>query len=682
MARLEVVEQVAAEHPEQPIYAFDVIQRLTIEPTSGYPGMYSGPIRQWAILMDQVENLGMEERRAEYEAVMASIPQEIRDDYLCARERNHAVNRAMIQLAADGVIDFLVLGQDDASEFGPHRSEKIALQQLIDQLGVGDRVEIYPGADVLGALLVGKVIVERLGAAPTVAVEWSRTPGDEWVAHYQDIPYGTLVREYIETLGATQTDDSGASDVLLMANTAGAGSLESFADRIQEEVARGRNVAIGDDAVAGIVDGELRDLLAPRIRYGELGGWSGWNVGIGLTQAVVRSALLQASREPDFHLGKAMAGPALEARQALLLDATAGHTRLLFAELTHTDQFRNFVRNDVRDFALAQGDDPMNMTFVREAANQMAVDRTTPLAETLFAEEFQGTPLQLGSDGSRELTATVASLDALEMGLGWPRYQELDVFSQIGIEAGQPSPAVTAALLPGAVEILPEHATTLELTAVVRNVTATAQQAELSVQVPQGWDAVPSQTVTVDPFGVVDAAVPVSVPPMPVGESAEVTIDVTAGGATVSATTVLTPVWRNIASASEGASATASSWSGTYSPDRAIDGNTMSNGSRWLTAAGASHWLEVRFAEPSAVDTLTLYQYAGYLLNDYTVSVLVDGAWRRVHATVGNTETAPTISFDGVVADGVRLDITATRDGRVRLYELEATCRSWEGCTQ
>ncbi|HEY0697762.1 MAG TPA: DUF4127 family protein, partial [Micromonospora sp.] len=212
--RLTVLDEVKRENPNKPVYAFDVIMRLTIEPTSGYPGIYSGPIRTWAILADQVENLGREDLRAEYEQVAAGIPEEIKADYRCARARNNQVNREMVHRVANGTLDYLILGQDDATEYGPHRLEKEGLAALVRDLGVQDRVKIYPGADILGALLVAKHVTERLDAAPTVEIRWSRTPGDEWIAPYQDIPYATLVDEYLRTLGARTVDSSqpGGSD--------------------------------------------------------------------------------------------------------------------------------------------------------------------------------------------------------------------------------------------------------------------------------------------------------------------------------------------------------------------------------------------------------------------------------------------------------------------------------------
>ncbi|MBZ2195014.1 DUF4127 family protein [Occultella gossypii] len=677
--RLGVLEEVKDEDPDQPIYAFDVIQRLTIEPTSGYPGRYSGPVRRWAELMDQVENLGMEDLRAEYEEVAASIPEDIRADYLCARARNHEINREMIQAAAAGTIDFLVLGQDDASEFGPHRAEKEQLAALIAELGVGDRVKIYPGADVLGALLTAKLVVERLGVDPSVAVEWSRTPGTEWTAPYQDIPYNDLVDEYITTLGAHRSAAPDA-DVLLMANTSGAGSLDPFVDRIAAEVARGRLVAVGDDAVAGVVDPELYSLLTPRIDVAELGGWSGWNVGIALSQSVVRAALLQAG-------GTLAAGDGPRdalvprQRQQVLTDAANAHLRLLLEEQIHTGLYRNNVRDSVRQYAVSNGDDPQHMTLVFDEANALAVERTDPLARAFFAEEFAGVPVRIGSDGRREHTVTVSELTSLELRLGWPRYQELDVLPEVALTDAQPAEPVNLALLPAHVSVLPGAGVPLDLTAVLRNDTARPVNATVTVTAPDGWTVPGPSQVVLQPFQVLDVPVPVTTAELAPDSSAAVEVVLTPRvGSAASAASTVGAAWRNVALASSGASAQASGQWNQYAADRAIDGNTASTASRWISPAGLPQWLEVTFAGPEPVDTVGLHQYNGYLLSDYTISALVDGAWVEVASATGNTEVTPVHDFGTVVAMAVRLEVTGTRDGQVRLYELEATCRTVGAC--
>ncbi|WP_197517396.1 DUF4127 family protein [Microbacterium karelineae] len=677
--RLSVIDDVAAAQPDQPIYAFDVIQRLATTPTGTYPGTYAGAVRTWAVLEDRVVNLGHEELRDEYEEAAAAIPQEIKDDYRCSRARNHEINRDSIRAVAEGVIDFLILGQDDASEYGPHRAEKEELVRLVDELGVADRVKIYPGADVLGALLTGKLVLERLDRSPTVSVEWSRTHGDDWIAHYQDIPYGTLVDEYVTTLGA-QRDDAGGADVALMANTGGAGSLVPFADRIHEQVARGALVAIGDEARAGVVDGELRDLVASRIDLGRLGGWSGWNVGVSLTQAVVRAALLDASRDGLMGVDAGSVNDAASERW-LLTHAAEAHQRLTFMELVHTDRYRNEVRADVKAFAEDAGDDPQHMTQVWEDANRLAVDRTIPLARDLFDDEFVGVPMDLGEVGGRTIVGEIGDLGDLGVQLAWPRYQEIDVHADVDVVMGEPASPASVDLVPSERSVIPETEQTFTWTAIARNDTAHDLVIDVEVRVPEGWSVSAPSSVALAPLTAQDVEIAVTTPAVAAGaEEVVEAVAVVDGDEVASSSGTVTARLRNVAAASEGAVATASGWWGSYEPGRAIDGNSASIGSRWITDVGDPHWLQVDFAKTERIDSVALHQYGGFPLRDYTVSASTADGWVEVAGVLGNDEEASLLTFDAVEADAIRLDIDATSDGRARLYEIEATCRDAEVC--
>jgi hypothetical protein len=502
------------------------------------------------------------------------------------------------------------------------------------------------------------------------------------VAPYQDVPYGALVDEYVATLGAQRTDADDA-DVLLAANTSGGGSLEPFVDRIHDAVAHGRLVAIGDDAVAGVVDTELRTKLAPRIDLAELGGWSGWNVGVSLSQSVVRAALLEASRQAPLLAGDpgTNGAPVLEARRAVLARAAVAHQRLLLQELVHTDLYRNQVRSDVRAHAVAAGDDPQHMTTAFDGANALAVERTRPLAEDLFAEEFAGDPMRLGSDGRTERTAVVSTLDALELGLGWPRYQELDVFPKITLDDGATAAPVSLNLLPYAAETRPEAEVTTDLEAVLRNDTAFPVDVDVRVDAPAGWATPEPVTVPLAAFEVREVPLAVTSAPLAPQEPATVEVHASAGGDDITAASTITAVWRNVALASSGAGVLASGSWNQYVPERVIDGNTSGVASRWITETAPAHWLELTLGATEPVDTVQLFQYDGYLLEDYTVSALVDGRWEPLVSVTGNTEASPVHRFDAVETTALRLDVTGSRDGRVRLYEIEVTCRSGTLCS-
>lgn len=673
--RLDSLADVKAAHPEHEIYAFDVIQRLTIEPTSGYPGMYSGDLRRWAELYDKVENLGMEELRADYEALTAAIPEEILDDYLCARQRNHEVNKAMIRAADAGTIDFLVLGQDDASEFGPHRAEKLELQQLVADLDAADVVKIYPGADILGAMLVAKYAVKELRVSPTVQVQWSRANGDDWVAPYPDIPYGRLVDEYIATLGAQRLDDADA-DILLAANTAGAGSLAPFVADIERAVAAGRTVAIGDDAVAGVMDRELVNLVEPTLDHAELGGWSGWNVGLSLTQAVVRTAFLEASRTGGL---EAVAVEPLNPpkQRTLLEDSAHAHLTLLAQEAIHTDLYRNDVRDTIRRFAVDAGDDPQHMTQVLDEARQLAIDLTAPLAEAFFAREFEGVTIPLGSDGAAERVATISPLHDLALGLAWPRYQELHVDPTFTLETEASLKDVVLTATPSTLAALPDRAGEQTVELVVRNRGHATTLVKLGAQLPEGWAADVPASVTLAPGASRTVPVVLSWAPVAADSSATATFTAQApGSAPVETTVTVAAEWHNFALAANGATATASSEWRQYTVDRVIDGNVSSVASRWISEQEAEPWLTVDFGRSAVVDRVTAYHYGGYVVTDFVVEARVGGEWRPVATVAGNSATVTETVFAPVEADAIRLSSMRTRDQTVRLYEVEVTCEA------
>ncbi|MDQ0614481.1 streptogramin lyase [Microbacterium sp. W4I4] len=137
----------------------------------------------------------------------------------------------------------------------------------------------------------------------------------------------------------------------------------------------------------------------------------------------------------------------------------------------------------------------------------------------------------------------------------------------------------------------------------------------------------------------------------------------------------------NHALAANGGSAVASSAATGYDAGKVIDGDVSDAGSRWITASGdASPWLEISFAEEVVVDTVTLQQYTGYELGDYDISARIDGEWMRVAEVHGNTEIRPVHRFEPVAATGVRIDGFTSRDGRVRLFEVEVTCEAEAGC--
>lgn len=382
--RLRAVRDARRVDHSRRLFAFDTIMRLTPE------GPWRNQLRDWATLVDEVINLGMQDKRPALEAIEKLIPQSVRDDYLATRERNHQVNLEMIGWAAEGIFDYLIIGQDDASGTGLHRPEALALAARIAELGVGDTVVLYPGADVNADLLISRLAIADAGIRPTVAVDYSRLSGEEWTAPFQNIRYAEVIRRYVTTIGGRIVEDPRRADIVLMANTGGnTASVQPFADRLVAHLAAGRTVALGDDAIAGRADYRLLPLLAGRMRYADLAGYSGWNIGLTLAQSFARLAVAQRCD----HAGRQLR-PA--DRDRILLAAGLASVQLSVSEWVQTDSYRNHVRDDTTAYATALGEpDPQNIASRYREINQYAVQHTIPFAQQMFDENFAGARIRL-----------------------------------------------------------------------------------------------------------------------------------------------------------------------------------------------------------------------------------------------------------------------------------------------
>lgn len=419
--QLEAVRTVKRANRHKRLYAFDTIMRLTPE------GPWRTQLRIWATLVDEVENLGMEDKRAELEAMEAEIPLDVREDYLATRARNHEINLRMISWAAEGVIDFLVMGQDDASGTGLHRPEAEALRAHIDALGVHDRVKLYPGADVVASVLLAKIAVEDASVQPRVYVEYSRVHGDDWTAPYQNIPYAELVKGYVEIIGGRIVDHLDYADIVLMANTGGSSaSVVPFADRLVQYISDGRTVALGDDAIAGRSDPRLLPLLDAQIQRGQLDSYSGWNIGIPISQSLSRHALLARARSGHLPPGRGQGKELERFRRALLRRAARDSVEVTVSEWVQTDSYRNFERTATTQYASSLGEpNPQDLRTYYDEVDEFARTRTRPHAQELFDEHFAGVHRPIGDPGGGPEEIAAQAVSEWNIYLPWLRTGEI-----------------------------------------------------------------------------------------------------------------------------------------------------------------------------------------------------------------------------------------------------------------
>jgi len=354
MARLEVLRRLKEAHPGLPILASSVVMRICRANSSEEEKPY------WATYGSRMFRLSSLEHKAdlgeaapaevaERDRLRAEIPEAVYADYRRGRARNHAVNRAMLDWTADGVLDYLILPQDDTADHGWNVAEARALQARIRARGLGDRAITYPGADEIGCLLLARVACRQAGFSPRVWPRYSGVGGASVVTAYEDRPIHELLKAHLGPLGGAVADSPQEADLVLFVNAPverqgngdsqwmirrGADAVragmprefhpwleeftgtegyratrremespgrnpEEFVRALLGALAGDRPVALADVAYVNAADLALGELLRRQPRVAALAAYGGWNtagntLGTVLAQAVIRVLALRA----------------------------------------------------------------------------------------------------------------------------------------------------------------------------------------------------------------------------------------------------------------------------------------------------------------------------------------------------------------------------------------------------
>lgn len=226
-ARLALLQRLKQRFPDKPLYGFCATMRMSNnnenEEEKLYWSEHGTDIWAWSFYADRCECLGDGQDNLRAEKARANIPVAIQRDYLDTRARNFAVTEQILSLVQQGVIDRLILPQDDTAEFGFNIAERRRLQQWVLQNRMQDRVLVYPGADeVIYTLLVhqlqclGQLKPVRLALVP-------HHPGAlaKMVARYEDRPVLESIRCQVQAAGAELVLSTADADAVIAVHCRG-----------------------------------------------------------------------------------------------------------------------------------------------------------------------------------------------------------------------------------------------------------------------------------------------------------------------------------------------------------------------------------------------------------------------------------------------------------------------------
>jgi hypothetical protein len=201
------------------------------------------------------------------------------------RERNLAVNFALMALAREKVIDFLSVSSDDATDISSQVQEISLMREYVEEEELEERV-ILPGEDRMrlgidesAMALFMRWLNGRRPRQFTVYPEFRDMAAARMtIDHYSATPVMSVVLDMVEVLGARVVYEPGAADLVVAVNhPVRESNMADFVDRINR-LLNSKPVALAEFSPRREAADFFEEIFRKGI-YARLAGYAAWGMG-------------------------------------------------------------------------------------------------------------------------------------------------------------------------------------------------------------------------------------------------------------------------------------------------------------------------------------------------------------------------------------------------------------------
>ncbi len=420
-ARLARLRSLAERGVELQVLA--TVPRLYLR-TSDEQAPYERALAEWAAkadlpaaweLLEAIE----EDRLGEW--TPSGVPQEALVEYLQVRIRNGRTLLALIEMAGEGTIEKLVLGQDDANRTGIHKPEHERFSSAIAEQPRGHAITLLSGIDELTMNMVAGELARRAGKAPTVRVIYSDPEAADRIPPLEAIPLDVMIDQHLTLSGARRHRGTDA-DVDLFVYTPSdkpwglpgeerRPQSEAFMEQVVRAVELGRRVAVADLSLVNRMDPFLAQSVMDRLELYRLQGFASWNTPANAVGTVIAQLVLHRVAETS---------PQWSFQERLESEKT--HQAFLIARMIDDYGYQTLVRDEVRPMVaeLPAVSDPL-LNLFGPVGTTIRI-RLVTWANKTFDEQFLGRSFCLLPHG-REVRFRRSRLEIV---LPWKRLFEVE----------------------------------------------------------------------------------------------------------------------------------------------------------------------------------------------------------------------------------------------------------------
>ena len=322
--RVENFRTLRKNNPNLKLYLFGSLMRTPIIGTPGdieepaYYGQYGAQIFQYTKLLDKQEISRLNSTEKSYlEELQNDIPAEILHDYFDRRAKNLNTTLKLVDLTAENVIDYFIIGRDDNAPLSQtHRENRRLLDYLQDLNLPKTKAQSHAGIDEYAMLLLTRAVNDLRGEIPFVNVRFNRGKGAKTVPKYSDERIGDSIRDEIIIAGALYVPKPERADFVLFVNTDPNGdtyelynsippeilpesaknyfsrNAKHFAAQVENAVKKKLPVGIADIITANGSDNFLMEQLRKKNLLFKLQAYGGWNTATNTSGFALGTGIL------------------------------------------------------------------------------------------------------------------------------------------------------------------------------------------------------------------------------------------------------------------------------------------------------------------------------------------------------------------------------------------------------
>ncbi len=287
-AVLSELESIKKASPDTKIYLSTVLMRTSISAVDEQTRFWWEKVNVYSHLRYLALSGEDREIQTQYENLKREIPGEVLATYHTARQVNHEINRACIELASKNAVDSLLILQEDCAPQRIHWFEQRALKEDIEKYGLQDRVFLFNGTDEAGCELMQKAIHPEGTEAEIVWLSGNT----QFIANYEDRPFAENLKGHMQALNIREK--RGAEKVICILPPKGKqgeaceartgdcvdytpDELKEISEKIKNLTEQGRHCYLLDVDFANGGNHRLLNILGQLMPIENLWGYSGWN---------------------------------------------------------------------------------------------------------------------------------------------------------------------------------------------------------------------------------------------------------------------------------------------------------------------------------------------------------------------------------------------------------------------